>query len=366
MAELSSPLQIMGLIETNCASDPNIVSVYKYITEDMGGNEYIGFSVFYSSSNDLNSSDFRDVKLLWQKGRITDEGIEFLEEKWELYERDEYRNKYGDTIKIVYSPIGKDGKILDDQQIEQLIKQSKEKNEGNKFERKEKVLLKEESHTQIPQSDYTGERILTEFEKEYAHQHSLINAIKNNDIDKVKEATKYTELVNFCPNYEKLPIILALYDRTDPKILEILLEAGADPNIKIKDGTPLLADANNYSKLEKFEMLLKYGADPNTLLGSYENRTILYEVIDYLKYQKKNESLEKSYKKIKLLLEAGANPDGILNKKNYYTLSPILRAVELMQNPALFFNKTYYKILALLKKKSKHRWWLFWVIAKPN
>ncbi|MEM7593149.1 MAG: ankyrin repeat domain-containing protein [Cyanobacteria bacterium P01_A01_bin.83] len=46
------------------------------------------------------------------------------------------------------------------------------------------------------------------------------------------------------------------------KILEVLLEAGADPNIQCVDGSTVLHDASRKGLTEFVELLLKYGADP--------------------------------------------------------------------------------------------------------
>ena len=113
MAELSSPLQVTGLIESNCASDPNIYSIYSFKSDDMGGNEYLGFAIFYSPENDMDNEWLRDVKLLWENGTITAAGQEFLDQEWKLHSMTEYRNNKDESIRVKYSPIGKNGEIIE-------------------------------------------------------------------------------------------------------------------------------------------------------------------------------------------------------------------------------------------------------------
>jgi len=112
MAELSSPLQIAGLLETKCSSDPNIYSIYSFETTDMGGSAYVGFAVFYSPANDMDSGHLKNVRLLWEKRAITSDGIKFLKENWELVGLTEYKNNKGDVIPVKFAPIGKDGRII--------------------------------------------------------------------------------------------------------------------------------------------------------------------------------------------------------------------------------------------------------------
>jgi ankyrin repeat protein len=56
---------------------------------------------------------------------------------------------------------------------------------------------------------------------------------------------------------------LKFQTETDPKIVEMLLENGANPNLRNKNGTSPLLDATLFKDEKIVEMLLKYGADPH-------------------------------------------------------------------------------------------------------
>jgi hypothetical protein len=66
------------------------------------------------------------------------------------------------------------------------------------------------------------------------------------------------------PNLEgdKIAIIEAVL-RNDLTSLRLLLEFGADPNLKAVDGNPALRYASQYGYEEAATLLLSYGADPN-------------------------------------------------------------------------------------------------------
>lgn len=113
MAELSSPLQVTGLIETNCASDTGIYSIYRFTSEDYG-REYIGYAFFYSAANDMDSKWFKNVRLLWENGTTTAHGLQFLKEDWTLdYQNRVYRNIKNETIEFGYGPFDKNGEKID-------------------------------------------------------------------------------------------------------------------------------------------------------------------------------------------------------------------------------------------------------------
>lgn len=97
--------------------------------------------------------------------------------------------------------------------------------------------------------------------------------------------------------------------------MQSLIDAGADVNVKGKDGTPLLLWALPYGP-ETFECLLKNGADPNLILESDHGRssvvtpgcTILYSAVRFI-----NISAPRYDVYVDLLLKYGADPD--LGKK---------------------------------------------------
>lgn len=113
MGELSSPLQIAGLIETDCSSDRGIHSIFRFTGDDYG-TPYIGFALFWSPQNDMDSEWLKDVRLLWEAGSITSHGRELLAEDWQTDTKNRvYRNNKGDTIKFGVGPFGRNGEKID-------------------------------------------------------------------------------------------------------------------------------------------------------------------------------------------------------------------------------------------------------------
>lgn len=69
-------------------------------------------------------------------------------------------------------------------------------------------------------------------------------------------------------------------------ILEYLLQKRADPNARTRKGhTPLVFVYSSYGRtnIQKFELLLKYGANPNMRLRLQNNGTILHMAADFLR-----------------------------------------------------------------------------------
>jgi ankyrin repeat protein len=87
----------------------------------------------------------------------------------------------------------------------------------------------------------------------------LLEAIKTNDAEAVKKLAS-TKLVNLADEDGDFPLMnAALYG--SGQIMEILLQKGADPNAKNKDGeTALMWSAQDP---EKIKLLIKHGADIN-------------------------------------------------------------------------------------------------------
>jgi len=119
MGAISSPLQTTGLLKTNCAGDKGIYSIYRFIDTDENDRMYFG--IFYSKDNDMHQPWFKDVVLLWEKGKITDAGNEFINENWQLHSVHDdngvlemsYINKNGTIMtRRGGTPIGEDGKEI--------------------------------------------------------------------------------------------------------------------------------------------------------------------------------------------------------------------------------------------------------------
>lgn len=157
--------------------------------------------------------------------------------------------------------------------------------------------------------NFTSEEESTKNENLVDSKNSLIKAIINNDINKLKEILENKN------NY--LDIDEALLNAcisSNPQIVEILLNYGANPNAKNHKNETILYYLCNYSKetqnnLSIIELLVQYGADINKKSGSLGN-TPLYCAV-------KNEYV----KIVDLLLKNGANP----NLTNILNLTPIHR-----------------------------------------
>lgn len=111
--------------------------------------------------------------------------------------------------------------------------------------------------------------------------------------------------------------------KQDPTLVEMLLEAGADPDAKNDEGKPpislsLFGPANS---TEVLKVLLKGGADPNVIVNPKLNdeKAPLHEVIDG----------HADPEKVKLLLEAGANPDKKMGRgERFYGSTPLHMAAK--------------------------------------
>lgn len=134
----------------------------------------------------------------------------------------------------------------------------------------------------------------------------IIEYLINNDINLQRfggiPSTLFIKNIN---NYDIIKIILdkgyntnlsymqydgktALWLTNDINIFELLLENGADPNIKNNNGKSILFETDNINKIK---LLLEYGADPN-IMDYYGNTPLM---------------LSNNIKKTQLLLDFGAD-----------------------------------------------------------
>ena len=135
--------------------------------------------------------------------------------------------------------------------------------------------------------------------------------------DNLYKKRKYPEdvlIASTCPLYSGHTSTITPYQVSGSdsiQILEMLIEAGADPNIQDYDNKTPLFYACSSSYLYFVEILLKAGADPNKLSksGNIIYETPLNIVLEYA-YDDDNDDDEniKIINIVKQLLKAGANP----------------------------------------------------------
>ncbi len=128
----------------------------------------------------------------------------------------------------------------------------------------------------------------------------LFDAVNNEYVECVALLLQYNANPNTCDSDGETCLSRAINDAINTESLEIsrmLLAAGANPDDACdNNGRPCLFDAVNDEYVEGVELLLSYGADPNTC--DSDGETCLSRAIN-------DENLEIS----RMLLAAGANPD---------------------------------------------------------
>jgi ankyrin repeat protein len=102
------------------------------------------------------------------------------------------------------------------------------------------------------------------FAKEGSFSEDLLMAAKKQDIDGVRTALKQGANVNAIDKYGGMtPLINSISYKDDPYITKMLLDSGADPNLKDFNGWTPLMHAGYNNKKNTAKLLLEYGADPN-------------------------------------------------------------------------------------------------------
>jgi ankyrin repeat protein len=106
---------------------------------------------------------------------------------------------------------------------------------------------------------------------------------------------------------DKIPILATIFN-DEPEILQLLLRAGADPNLPDANGVTPVSAAASAGYIEMAEILLEGGADPNIpdIYGDTPLMAVLKEYqLDFL-----SENQAEVYETIvEILLEAGADPN---------------------------------------------------------
>ena len=128
----------------------------------------------------------------------------------------------------------------------------------------------------------------------------LIDAVRNSDIDTVEKLLD----IDFQNNYGETALIMATRVNWNSGIAQLLLERGADPNIKDDNGFTALISASKWGRvIDTVRVLLENGADPNI------RTDIGYTALIWA-------SLEGNVDTVKLLLNNGANPNIRNNDEN--------------------------------------------------
>jgi ankyrin repeat protein len=91
----------------------------------------------------------------------------------------------------------------------------------------------------------------------------IILAILDNRIDAVKYLLNMGADPAISDNWGNAICSAALYHR--PEIMQLLMDSGADPNTKTKDGTPVLLFAVSENHVETVKVLIAAGADVNAV-----------------------------------------------------------------------------------------------------
>ena len=102
----------------------------------------------------------------------------------------------------------------------------------------------------------------------------LINSIKNNDLELVKDLVQQGADVNVRDNDSWTPLIRASWN-DNLEIVKYLVENGADINAKNKEGNTALKWASYHGELEIVKLLVEHGADIN--IKNNRRRTALIE-----------------------------------------------------------------------------------------
>ena len=115
----------------------------------------------------------------------------------------------------------------------------------------------------------------------YLYDTSLIQAIKKQDVDRIKFLLLANVNTNEKNDEGETPIAVALTYPSD-EVVTMLLDKGANPNEPSKYGVTPLMTAAASSTGSRINTLLNYGADPNA--KDTQNRTALMYAVETLNY----------------------------------------------------------------------------------
>lgn len=133
-------------------------------------------------------------------------------------------------------------------------------------------------------------------------------AIRDNDTAKVRELLqgKPKEILDFQEKYFGQTLLNWAVYRDNYGSAKVLAELGADPNLKSYDSTSAVIQASDKIETSYLKLLLNHGGDPNTIANINEPQDLRTPLIA---------SSFKSLENVKLLVEAGANPNYIHRTK---------------------------------------------------
>jgi ankyrin repeat protein len=130
----------------------------------------------------------------------------------------------------------------------------------------------------------------------YKMTNELLQAIENDDVQKVREILTAGTDVNFINDDDEFPLKTACW-RGNKVIVELLIESGAEVNLADDSEfyTPLMA-ASRHGHAEIVQLLIKHGVDVNAQ-DDYDNTSL-------------TRAAESGHLEVvRLLLENGANPN---------------------------------------------------------
>ena len=157
----------------------------------------------------------------------------------------------------------------------------------------------------------------------------LLNAVKNNDLEQVKQAFVMGADPNYLQSRSDAPFNRAIRNAKSTAIVQCFIDNGVDVNFKAEgNGTypSALASAFSERRLDIMELLLNAGADPNLSFdGEIEKDHKIYDIHGVTIAFWAVRSDEPIYLNIlKLLIEKGAN----VNKADSMGNTPLLEACE--------------------------------------
>jgi len=176
-------------------------------------------------------------------------------------------------------------------------KNAKYKKKTNKFRKNRNINTKQTKRSLQygkGKSDDVGIEMIDMSDIPEMKKRNLIRAVENNNISEVKKLLKEkVDLNNYV--HGATPLFFAVMN-DNAKLTELLLEHGANPNIRYKKKeTPLLL-ALMKDNLKIAELLLKHGANPN--IKHVNGRTPLYVAVR-----------DNKPEVVKLLLDHDADPN---------------------------------------------------------